>query len=217
MLLEAMEHLRRDNECIKTMMHELAQNIHMPLQRSSPGVQDLHFQSPCPDLMSDASFPPLPNSGNSVPHLPPRPPPKERAETPANMHESQRKSYADAAEKSDGEKWQTALNKKRKQRRHITGSSTDSRLKAAPEPSRDLFIYWVDKETTDDDMLTHVTQFGITPKNLKRMSHDDAAKKSYKLTVSASEYKTLLDSAKWPTGIRVRRFIPPKNPPENRS
>ena len=129
-------------------------------------------------------------------------------------------SFAGVASKLDGadQDWSVAQAKKKKrvkQRRHVTGSVSTDKVKAAPntvETSRDIFVYWVDKETTTEDMQEYIrNDLGITPRNFQCVSNPNAPRKSFKLTVSAKEVEPLLDATKWPLGIRVRRFYSKKN------
>ena len=78
-------------------------------------------------------------------------------------------------------------------------------LKGAPEPSRHLFIHRVDKSSTCNDVVTYVTKkLKVTPRDIECKSREEAAFKSFKLTVAVSDYKTLFDEQLWPEGVCVR-------------
>ena len=100
-------------------------------------------------------------------------------------------------------------------RKIIQGVSTPSGpLKGAPVriPTRDLFIYRIDKSVDVYVLEKHVTDNGFTVLGLKCVSHEEATYKSFQLTVSMSDYAGLFNDDIWPEGICVRRFRPRRNP-----
>ena len=84
-------------------------------------------------------------------------------------------------------------------------------VKGAPEPNHDVFIYRVDKSTSDDSLYDYIIDKSITPNFLDCVSNPDATYKFYKLSSPLSMYSTLHDPDMWPEGIRIRRFYNPKN------
>ena len=79
-------------------------------------------------------------------------------------------------------------------------------VKGAPEPSRDLFIFRVDKNTQLEDLQSYISECGFTIRCLTQVSKDESIFKSFKLTVPVSQFKKLFDGNLWPEGIRVRRY-----------
>lgn len=100
----------------------------------------------------------------------------------------------------------------RKNRLAVTGksSSPSQNFKGAPEPSRDLFIYRVETSANVELLKSYLVSKSINVRELKCVSHDDAKFKSFRLSVPASEYRSLFNESLWPNGVCVRRFIPPK-------
>ena len=93
----------------------------------------------------------------------------------------------------------------------VTGSGNhNGAFKSAPTPPRELFIYRVDKETCINDISNYIQNKGIQMLDLKCMSHEDALSKSFKLKLSQEYVDALLKEDFWPSGIKVRKFIPPK-------
>ena len=101
---------------------------------------------------------------------------------------------------------------KRRKRNIVVGKDKSvCAVKGAPEPNRDVFIYRVDKTTSDASLYDYLINKGITPYSLDCVSNPDARYKSYKLSIPLSMYGTLHDPDMWPEGIRIRRFYIPKN------
>ena len=93
----------------------------------------------------------------------------------------------------------------------MTGAGTkqgEHRVKGPPEPQRQLFIYRVDRQTETEDLKTFIQQAVCS---LDCVSKGDSKHKSFKLSVSLSQFKRLFDEQMWPEGIRVRRYYPPKD------
>lgn len=101
---------------------------------------------------------------------------------------------------------------KEKKRTIITDKSKNGEhFKAGPAPSRDLFIFRVDKSSSDQEIKAHIQNCGFTVRNLECVSNPDAKYKSLKLSVPAPEFEKLFDDKIWPDGVRVRKFIPPRS------
>ena len=62
------------------------------------------------------------------------------------------------------------------------------------------------RSTSDEDMLNYVKSLIVNIIDFERVSHDDSKYKSYKVTVSISDYMYLFDSELWPEGIYVGRY-----------
>ena len=102
--------------------------------------------------------------------------------------------------------------KERQRLKQIIKGKSDARcgVKGAPEPSRHVFIYRVDKDTTEDDIKNLLTENEnpFTIRELKCLSHEDAMYKSFKLSVPKSHLHRLYDDGLWPDGIRLRKYTP---------
>jgi hypothetical protein len=117
---------------------------------------------------------------------------------------------------ADSDGFQLVRNKKkdkRERQRHrvVIGQSRveNCKIKGAPEPDRDLFIFRLDKGTNCAALETHVKDQGFTVREIKCVSHDDSKFKSFKLTVPKSQFAKLFDDSIWPSGVGVRKYIPP--------
>ena len=99
-----------------------------------------------------------------------------------------------------------------RRKKFITGISTSKpgSFKGAPEPNRDLFIFRVDKETTESQITNHVKDHGFFVRNLSCVSNPSAKFRSFRLTVPLSQFDDLFNESIWPAGVRVRKYIPPK-------
>jgi hypothetical protein len=106
-----------------------------------------------------------------------------------------------------------AKKERQKQQRIIKGKSQARHgVKGAPEPSRHLFIYRVDPDTSENDIkvLLQDNQHDLNIRELVCTSHESAMFKSFKLTVPLSDYSALFNEDIWPDGIRVRPFRNPR-------
>ena len=88
----------------------------------------------------------------------------------------------------------------------IKGTASSSKLRGAPEPSRDLFVYRVTKETVQDDLMEYLKDKHIQPRDIEKLSNTEAKFSSFRVEVKVSELDTLLDPNFWPEGVCVRRF-----------
>ena len=97
-----------------------------------------------------------------------------------------------------------------RKKRIITGNKENGKFRGAPEPNRDLFIYRADKDTRSADLSSHLKDHGFHVRNIDCVSHPDSKFKSFRVTLPLSEFKDVFDSAIWPSGVRVRKYVPPK-------
>ena len=95
----------------------------------------------------------------------------------------------------------------RQKRLIISGKSTGTRLKGGPPVVRKFFVYRLDKDTTDDDIMNHLNDKEIKFVSCVRLSNVDATYCSYCVSVPVDEVDKILDANTWPTGIRIRRFV----------
>ena len=103
------------------------------------------------------------------------------------------------------------IKKMRRNAPAVTGNGkSDGAFKSAPVPPRELFVYHVDRETCTTDINNYMLNKGIKILDLKCMSHENSLSKSFKLKMSQEYVDILLKEDFWPSGIKVRKFIPPK-------
>ena len=100
--------------------------------------------------------------------------------------------------------------KLQRKKRVVKGRATNQTLKGAPPPSREVFIYRVDKEATCDELKQYVESGHVAVRDLVVMSHEHAMFKSFKLTISVADLSKIYDEDFWPDGIMVRRFNKPR-------
>ena len=100
----------------------------------------------------------------------------------------------------------------RRSKKAITGTSAGqgSKLKGAPEPSRDVFVYRVEKGVEPKDIEEHMTTNHVTVRGVNKVSNDEAKYCSFKVEIKISDLNTVLESDFWPAGICVRRFYRPR-------
>ena len=90
-------------------------------------------------------------------------------------------------------------------RKRVHGTVSGGRIQGAPPPIRSLFVSRVMRSTSDDAKSLRVNII-----DFERVSHDDSKYKSYKVTVSISDYMYLFDSELWPEGIYIGRYNQPR-------
>ena len=97
--------------------------------------------------------------------------------------------------------------RQRRQQNFIAGTAASTRLLGAPPPTRDFFVYRVDKSTSIEDIKDHLSGCDINIRDLKKVCHSESKFNSYKLSVSVTNADKVMDASIWPDGIRVRRFV----------
>lgn len=98
-----------------------------------------------------------------------------------------------------------------KNRNVIMGSKSDCVIKGAPEPNRDLFIFRLDAETTEDKLRSFISDKGFKVNELELKSNEKAKYKSYRLRVPKSQFSRLFDENMWPAGVGIRKYFAPKD------
>ena len=89
----------------------------------------------------------------------------------------------------------------------ISGKSSNSRIKAGPEPNCEVHIAGIDNEShTPDDLRSFLESCDIRVKKLVRLSMEQRSRASYLLVVPASDEIKVYDDELWPSGINVRPF-----------
>ena len=97
-------------------------------------------------------------------------------------------------------------------RQHIvTGTGPTSRLRGAPLPSRDVFIYRLNRDTSIQDIEAFLNEKDIEVRELDCLSHADAKYKSFKLSISVNDLNTVFSEDFWPMGVKIRKFRQPTN------
>ena len=96
-------------------------------------------------------------------------------------------------------------------------------LRAAPEPSRDIFVSRLLKDTETAHLTEHLQKNGVMPRAVVKKSHDEAQFNSFRIELKLSDLSKVLQDTFWPNGVHVRRFYqkqqqhlqdpPPVNPP----
>lgn len=101
-----------------------------------------------------------------------------------------------------------ARHQRKRRQRFVRGQrrNGDSNLVAAPEPARDIFIYRLMKTTEADDLIKYMTDNGIPPLDVKKVSHKDSKFASFRVQVRALLVKDVLHPDSWPENVCVRRF-----------
>lgn len=96
-----------------------------------------------------------------------------------------------------------------RRKRIVQGSRAAGSIRGAPEPRRDAFIYRVVSETTTEMMRQHISDMGVNIDSINCVSNPNAKFKSFKVTTAVSNFKELFKPEMWPSGICVRKYIPP--------
>ena len=97
---------------------------------------------------------------------------------------------------------------KNQRRKAVIGSRNDSSLKAH-EPLRHLFVYRLDKSTTQEELKNYLVQ-SVRVVECERISHSDALNASFKVAVPFSDAQKMLSSDFWPCGVCCRFYVPPR-------
>ena len=92
----------------------------------------------------------------------------------------------------------------------IVGLAANTSLRAAPLPSRDVFIARVHKDDGVVEMENFIKAKGITPRNLTLVCHEESKFNSFRLTVSVEDMVKVMDPAIWPKGVKLRRWFESK-------
>ena len=92
----------------------------------------------------------------------------------------------------------------------VKGTQKSCSLKGAPEPSRDIFVYRVQKDTADSEITDYVKDQNISIRSIEKMSNTESKFDSFRLEVSVSDMYRLFEPNFWPEGICVRKFFRPK-------
>jgi len=109
--------------------------------------------------------------------------------------------------KPDERAWVT-----RRGQRIIRGTGKNqSKLKGAPEPSRDVFISRVLPQYTEEDIREHLLEMGIEPRCIEQKSHIESRFKSFRVELALSNMAKVMDPERWDDGICIKRWYPSRD------
>ena len=117
------------------------------------------------------------------------------------------------SEYNEGFRYQGKQRKKTRPK-PVTGTRTvlEGGFKGAPAPSRDIFVYRVEKDTPDNVIKDYIVTYGIEVRSVVCLSSENATFSSFKVVISVSDLPKVLDPEFWPTGVCVRRLYAPREP-----
>ena len=101
----------------------------------------------------------------------------------------------------------------RKQRRRakaVVGTGTSGNVRGAPEPSRDIFIFRVDKTTDADNMKRYMNNKNIDVREIELKSKEQSLYNSFYVRIKVTDLDTVLQPDFWPIGVNVRRYWQPR-------
>jgi len=90
---------------------------------------------------------------------------------------------------------------------HITGTSRSDKIRGAPEPSRDIFVYRVAKGTSEKDIQEYMADNNVNVRSIELVSLDVAKFSSFKVELRKSDLNRALEAEFWPTGVCVRTYF----------
>jgi hypothetical protein len=124
------------------------------------------------------------------------------------MRSSSQQSLASATSQQSGTfQLQRAVRKKLRRRvAPIVGTGTSDKVRGAPEPSRDVFVYRVQSDITVGDISSYVADTNVEVRNVIQKSQEGSKFMSFQVTVKVTDLNTLLQPDFWPCGVCVRRF-----------
>ena len=93
----------------------------------------------------------------------------------------------------------------------MNANPSASKLKGAPSPSRDVFVYRVEKGTEVKDLKDYLENANVTVREVTKVSREESKYDSFKVETTVSDMYSLLEPDFWPTGIQARRFFRPRN------
>ena len=111
---------------------------------------------------------------------------------------------------ADKEEFKLVQRRGRARKHHVQGTSknttNDANLKGAPEPSRDIFVYRVVKETAPSQIEKYLSQSSVKVRSIEKISKPEAKFDSFRVEVTASDLNKVMVAEFWPAGIFVRKF-----------
>ena len=128
-----------------------------------------------------------------------------------------------ASQLKDGDsRWNTVSNRKsagksdkpaaRKRPAPMQGTATDTLIKAGSGPSRDLWVYNVHRDMSDDDLQKYIEEGGSTKEkkiNVRLWEaryEDHYEHKCFRLTIAKSDYDYVFSPGFWPLNVHFRKY-----------
>jgi hypothetical protein len=92
----------------------------------------------------------------------------------------------------------------------IVGTGRSNKIRGAPEPSRDLFVYRVQDGNSSEDIKGYINDNHVDVRDIEQTSKEGSKFLSFKVTIRASDMQKVLQPDFWPCGVCVRRFWRPR-------
>ena len=86
------------------------------------------------------------------------------------------------------------------------GTGDDDALSAGMQ-RHDLFVFQINKESTENDIKSYLERRGVTVINVERKSGTDAPSNSYHVEVHCLDARTILTPGFWPVGVGSRKYF----------
>ena len=94
--------------------------------------------------------------------------------------------------------------------KRMEGTASVSNVKGAPQGTRDMFVYIVTQDTSDEALLSWIRKQHVNFIDFVKTSHVDSKYKSFRVTFNISDYFYLYNPELWPSGVCIGRYLPPK-------
>jgi hypothetical protein len=91
-------------------------------------------------------------------------------------------------------------------KRFVIGANKTSGTVKGGAPTRQAFVYHVEKSVSEDDMFNFLKN-QVNVLELKQINHPDARFHSFKLIVPLDDYDALYDSMFWPEDVRCKNYV----------
>ena len=69
-----------------------------------------------------------------------------------------------------------------------------------------MFVFRIQPTTDDVALKNWIEEKCVTLLDFHKVSHPDSKYKSFKITVSVTDYMFLYDSRQWPEGVCIEKF-----------
>jgi hypothetical protein len=103
--------------------------------------------------------------------------------------------------------------KRRRPLKVVRENGTGGILNAVPEPSRDIFVYRLDRSTRTEDIKEHLHSLSVKPTIIEKMTRSQEARfVSFHIQVNKSDLPIVMDPKSWRQNVCVRRFIRERKP-----
>ena len=86
----------------------------------------------------------------------------------------------------------------RRNQEHISGTASADNMKDVTLNASEMFESRVQQSTSDDAMIDWIEHTGVTIRDFERQSHEDFKFKSFKVTLSSTDYMYLFIPSLWP-------------------